>query len=262
MVSIARIERSGEMAESYLSEFALRMGPVLCVCLAAFLQSITGFGLVMTAAPLLLFFYDAKIVIITMFFLASCGNALQTAMLWRQVNWCRIWELACGAVVGIPLGFLVFRQLPSDGLKLIVSIVILFSLITMQMKHKRFEENRRNTIFVGILAGIMAMTTGMAGPPLAIYFACTSMPQPVFRATCICYFLFSNFCSLMAFWIGGISVQAAMTEFTFLLPGLLLGIGAGHMAFRFMPTKLVRRMIFMLLYFTCIYNIYVSIIKL
>ena len=47
--------------------------------------------------------------------------------------------------------------------KVAVSIVILFTLVTMEFKRKRFEENRRNTIITGMLAGIMAMTTGMAG---------------------------------------------------------------------------------------------------
>ncbi len=247
--------------ESYLGEFAMREGPLCCVCLAAFLQSITGFGLVMVAAPLLMFFYDAKLVILTMFFLAGCGNALQTVMLHRLVNWARIRELAYGAAIGIPLGYMIFRQLPSEGLRLIVSIVILFSLFIMQLKHRRFEENRRNTIFAGTLAGIMAMTTGMAGPPLAVYFACTSMPPKVFRATCICYFMFSNLASLAAFAVGGYSLVPAVTEFVYLLPGLLIGIVLGNLAFSCMPAGLIRRMIFVLLYLTCIVNIYKAIIN-
>ena len=165
-------------------------GPIFCVFLASFLQSVTGFGLVMVAAPLLMFFYEPKLTIIIMFFLAGCGTSVQLLMLWKQVHWQRIAELLCGALAGIPLGLAVFRHLPGNGLKVAVSIAILFTLVTMELRRKQFEETRKNTIITGVLAGIMAMTTGMAGPPLVLYFAYTSMPQNVFRATCIGYFFF------------------------------------------------------------------------
>lgn len=239
----------------YVAGLSAHAGPVLCVFLAAFLQSITGFGLVMVAAPLLMFFYEPKLTIIIMFFLAACGNSTQLLLLWKQVHWQRIAELGCGALAGIPLGLAVFRQLPGDGLKIVVSVVILFTLSIMELRHKRFEETRRNTILTGMLAGIMAMTTGMAGPPLVLYFAYTSMPQAVFRATCIGYFFFSNLCSLAALWISGIYLGDAVREFVYLLPGLACGIALGNKVFRFMPQQLIRKIIIILLYMTCFYNI-------
>ena len=241
--------------EMYASGLMSHAGPIFCVFLAAFLQSITGFGLVMVAAPLLMFFYEPKLTIIIMFFLAGCGNSVQLLLLWKQVNWQRIAELACGALAGIPLGLVVFRQLPGTGLKVVVSIAILFTLVTMELGRKRFEETRKNTILTGVLAGIMAMTTGMAGPPLVLYFAYTSMPQHVFRATCIAYFFFSNTCSLAALWITGVPLGDATGEFVYLLPGLACGIALGYWAFPYMPKKLIRKIIIILLYGTCIFNI-------
>ena len=241
--------------EMYASGLLSHAGPIFCVFLASFLQSITGFGLVMVAAPLLMFFYEPKLTIVIMFCLAGCGNCAQLLLLWKQVNWQRIAELFCGALVGIPLGVTVFRQLPGNGLKVAGSIVILFTLVPMEFKRKRFEENRRNTIITGMLAGIMAMTTGMAGPPLVLYFAYTTMPQNVFRATCIGYFFFSNLGSLLALWISGVPIGDAVGEFVFLLPGLACGIALGHWAFRFIPQQMIRKMIIILLHVTCIYNI-------
>ena len=241
--------------EMYISGLLSHAGPIFCVFLASFLQSITGFGLVMVAAPLLMFFYEPKLTIVIMFCLAGCGNCVQLLLIWKQVNWQRIAELFCGALVGIPLGVTVFRQLPGNGLKVAVSIVILFTLVTMEFKRKRFEETRRNTIITGMLAGVMAMTTGMAGPPLVLYFAYTTMPQNVFRATCIGYFFFSNLGSLLALWISGVPIGDAVGEFIFLLPGLAGGIALGYWAFPFMPQQLIRRVIFILLCITCFYNI-------
>ena len=224
----------------YVSGLQSHAGPLFCVFLAAFLQSITGFGLVMVAAPLLMFFYEPKLTIIIMFCLAGCGNCAQLLLLWKQVNWQRIAELFCGALAGIPLGVTVFRQLPG---------------VTMEFRRRRFEETRKNTILTGMLAGIMAMTTGMAGPPLVLYFAYTSMPQNVFRATCIGYFFFSNLGSLVALWVTGVPIGEAVGEFLFLLPGLACGIALGHWAFAFMPQQMIRKTIIILLYATCLYNI-------
>lgn len=245
--------------EMYVSGLSAHAGPMLCVFLAAFLQSITGFGLVIVAAPLLMFFYEPKLTIIIMFFLAACGNSTQLLLVWKQVDWRRIEELGCGALVGIPLGLAVFHRLPGGGLKIVVSVTILFMLCIMEWKRKRFEETRRNTIITGMLAGIMAMTTGMAGPPLVLYFAYTSMPQPVFRATCIGYFFFSNLCSLAALWISGVDLGEAAGEFVYLLPGLACGIALGHRLFRFMPQKLIRKIILVLLCMTCFYNIWKAV---
>ena len=242
--------------EMYVSGLLSHAGPIFCVFLAAFLQSVTGFGLVMVAAPLLMFFYEPKLTVIIMFFLAGCGNSVQLLLLWKQVNWLRIGELACGALVGIPLGLAIFRQLPEGGLKVAVSVVILFTLVTMELGRKRFEETRRNTVLTGTLAGIMAMTTGMAGPPLVLYFAYTTMPQNVFRATCIGYFFFSNLFSLVALWIAGVPLGDATGEVVYLLPGLASGIALGHWAFRYMPQQLIRKIIIILLYATCLYNIF------
>ena len=63
--------------EHYLSGVAAHMGPTLAVFFAAFTQSITGFGLVIIAAPLLMFFYEPKLTVPVMLLLACSGNAAQ-----------------------------------------------------------------------------------------------------------------------------------------------------------------------------------------
>ena len=49
--------------EHYLSGVAAHAGPTLAIFFAAFIQSITGFGLVIIAAPLLMFFYEPKLTV-------------------------------------------------------------------------------------------------------------------------------------------------------------------------------------------------------
>ena len=93
----------------------------------------------------------------------------------------------------------------------------------------------------------------------ALYFAYSSMPQPVFRATCISYFFFSNLCSLAALWMAGVYLGDAAGEFVYLLPGLACGIALGHKVYPFMPQLLIRKVIIILLYAVCFYNIWKAV---
>ena len=70
----------------------------------------------------------------------------------------------------------------------------------------------------------------------ALYFAYLSMPQPVFRATCISYFFFSNLCSLAALWMTGVYLGDAAGDFVYLLPGLACGIAWDTRYIRFAPS--------------------------
>lgn len=242
--------------DAYLINLSLHAAPLLCVFLAAFLQSITGFGLVIVAAPLLMFFYDPKLVIPVMILLATCGNIAQTILLHRECQWRIIGYLLLGAVLGQPLGYEIYAAIPAHYLKILISVVVLISLAIMQLRKQEIPLRSRNTMLTGIATGIMAMTTGMAGPPVAMYLASTALTARELRATTIGFFFFSNLISLTTFTLGGVNLAPALHEFIYLVPGLAGGILLGQLTFRFFPVHIIKRIIFTLLYFTCFYTIY------
>ena len=247
--------------ENYLSALATHTGPLLAIFFAAFLQSITGFGLVIVAAPLLMFFYDPKIVVPVMLLLACSGNTVQAFLMRKKANLPLIGHLAIGVVLGVPIGFLVFDYVSSDTLKIWISTVVFLSLLIMQVSHRHIPESRRNTIITGICAGFSSMTTGMAGPPFLIYLAYTKMSAETFRATCFVFFLCCNSMSLIGYLIGGHPLTTAVHEFIYLLPALAAGLSLGHALARFIPTSLLRRLIFLVLYAACLYTIWSVVSK-
>ena len=50
-------------------------------------------------------------------------------------------------------------------------------------------------------------------------------------------------------------IAPALGECIYLLPALVLGILIGHAIFAYVPKALIRRLIFVLLYITCLYTI-------
>ena len=242
--------------ENYLAALASHTGPLLAIFFAAFLQAITGFGLVIVAAPLLMFFYDPKIVVPVMLLLACSGNTVQSYLMRKKANFPLIGYLVIGVVLGVPIGFLVFDYVSSDTLKVWISTVVFLSLLIMQISHRHIPESRRNTILTGVCSGFSSMTTGMAGPPFLIYLAYTKMSAETFRATCFVFFLCCNSASLIGYLIGGHSLAPAFHEFLYLLPALAVGLTLGHALARFIPTIFLRRLIFFTLYATCLYTIW------
>lgn len=241
--------------ETYLAGLAAHALPITAIALAAFLQSITGFGLIIVGAPLLLLFYDPKLVVPCMLLIASCGNLVQGLMYIKQAALSLVGWLIIGVLLGQPIGIATFNFLSSDTLKIFISAAVMAALALNQLGRWHVRECHRNTIITGFFSGFTSITTGMGGPPFLIYLANIKIPVDRIRATCFCYFFFCNVTSLCAFHISGLSLGPALGEFIYLLPGLVVGIIIGHLCYSYIPKKFISRLIFALLYITSLYTI-------
>lgn len=236
--------------EAYLFGLAAHILPLICVVAAAILQSLTGFGLAIVTAPLLMLFYDAKTVVSVVLLLCVCGNFIQSILHLREANLRLVGFLYFGVLVGQPIGFQIFDAVASDTLKLLINFMVLISLLVMQVAHAHFHETNWNAVKAGVLSGITSVTTGMGGPPFLIYIAHTKMTPRVLRATCFLFFFLCNVTSLATHELGGYSIGAAFMEFLYLMPGLFLGLLLGNALYRFVPKGWLRQAIFVLLYVT------------
>ena len=236
--------------------FASHAGPLLAVFLAAFLQSITGFGLVMIMAPLLMMFYEPKFAVILVIIIASCGNISQALMLRKETRYKTILWLFIGSLAGQPVGYLMYHLFPSEAVRLWVNLIVLFSITLMLICHWKIRQCTRNTAITGAISGITSISSGIGGPPLLIYFASTDMTPAVLRATSISFFAVGNVCVLISYVLGGVNVMPAIHEAVYLLPALAVGIGLGHFVFPHIPSKLFRKILLFVMYVICSYSVY------
>ncbi len=244
------------MPDLSAAAFGAHLAPAACVFAAAFLQSATGFGLVMIAAPLLMYFYDPKLVIVIVALVACCGNVAQSFFLRRHTDFPLVGWLTLGALIGQPIGLRIYQAIPSVWLKLIVSVVILLSLTLMQAFHVHAEIRPRNSVITGLIAGTSATTTGMSGPPLILYFSHARMTPVEIRGVACTFFAASNILALTAFYLGGVDFSAALREAPYILPGLALGIAAGYVAAGRVPAKEFRQILFVILVVMCLHTIW------
>ena len=241
--------------------FAAHGGALMVVFIASFLQSITGFGLVMIMAPLLMLFYDPKFAVILVIIIASFGNISQAVMLRKETAFRTILWLFVGSLAGQPLGHLFYRSFPSEVIRLWVNVIVLFSITAMLLANWKVRQCRRNTLITGAVAGVTSVSAGIGGPPLLIYFASTDMPPSTLRATSITFFAACNVCVLISYAVTGVNVMPAVQEAVMLLPALLTGIGLGYLVFPHIPSKLFRKILFAVLYIVCSYSVYTAFVK-
>ena len=229
--------------------------PWLTIFAASFLQSITGFGLIMVASPFLLLFYDAKFTILLVLFIALCSNTIQFCLLYKDASRPMVIGLITGSLCGILPGICIYQSISSNTLKLIVGCIILGFLLLRHIVHLVVQQNRRNSILAGALSGLLYMTTGMGGPPLVLYFTYAHLAPKLQRATCVVYFFFGNFLSLGAFLLSGTDIWPAAKEAAVLLPSLAVGLLAGYRIFPYVSAALFQKIILSMLYIACIYTI-------
>ncbi|MBQ9241016.1 MAG: sulfite exporter TauE/SafE family protein [Duodenibacillus sp.] len=239
-----------------LETLVAHLPPIVCVFTAAFLQAITGFGLVIIAAPLLMFFYDPKLVVLMMVFLSLCSNTWQSLFVFRQAHHQTVFWMIVGAIVSQPIGFFVYDAITPDGLRMFIGVLLLISLIVMQTFKVKIPISPRNSAITGSACGLMSITTGMGGPPLILYTAYSDLSASQIRATCILFFFFNNIVSIATYVVGGAAMAGAIKEAVWLLPGIFLGVACGSYAFHRVSAGLFRKIIFTMLLGMCLYMIW------
>ena len=227
--------------ELSLSGLLAHLLPLGCVLAASFLQSLTGFGLAIVLAPLLMFFYDAKEVVSLVLLICVTGNLVQGVMHVRDADRKLVACLFAGVILGQPLGAWIFFTLSSDTLKFCINAMVLASLLLTGIA---------NAVKAGVRSGITSATTGMGGPPFLLYMAHTRIPPQTLRATCFAFFFLCNIASLASHAIGGMSLTFVLTEYVYLLPGLAAGILLGDALFPYLPKTWIRKSINILLLVT------------
>lgn len=116
------------MLTAYLAGVEGHLAPALVIFFSAVLQSITGFGLVIVAAPLLMIFYDPKLTVPIMLLLACCANFCQGLFALRTANLKLVGFLYLGVLCGQPLGFWAFDHASSAMLKVFIRRLIFILL--------------------------------------------------------------------------------------------------------------------------------------
>lgn len=192
---------------------------LIAVTLGAALQSLSGIGIAVIAAPVLVLidpaFLPAPILSL------GCTLCLLNTVRYRQTLQFGNTRLALyGRLPGVLLGIILLTLLSQQILMVGFALLIILS-VTLTYRHIKLHQTPRNLIIAGFFSGVMGTSTSVGGPPIALIYQ-NSKPEQA-RAELGLYFLIGTLMSLSAlFWSDNVTAKQVQLTLQ-MMPGIALG---------------------------------------
>lgn len=173
----------------------------LIIFLTNIVQTITGFAGSMLAMPFLLLIMsmsDAKILIVIVGVFWSLWMLVRN---FKKVNWKFVWILSLIMSIGIIIGVLLLKIVPTKIALLIMGLVIISAAIK-NLIGKNIDTNNKMLEFIfGIFSGIMQGMVLMGGPFLVLVANSYLKDREEYRTTLAVLWLVINFVLLFVYWL-------------------------------------------------------------
>ncbi|MFQ6171456.1 TSUP family transporter [Oryzobacter sp. R7] len=145
--------------------------PVLVVVLAGVLTGVTGFGFSVLSVPLLLLVLPPREVVVIALCLVPLTSAvlLLSPSLRGQVRARTVGALTACSVIGLPVGIVVFEHVDPMWVTGLMGVVLAAYAGYGLAGSGRVAVHRHWVVPSGVLGGILATSTGLSGPAVAMY---------------------------------------------------------------------------------------------
>jgi uncharacterized membrane protein YfcA len=207
----------------------------------AFVQSATGFGFALVAAPIFLIAMDSVKAIIVLVALHVVQSAMLVPRLWRHAPSQLLLPMMAGSLAGMPIGLAILSHLDLQTLKLAVGLVLLLSTALLAAREvgwlsafgarSAISEARITTAgSVGFLSGLLTALLVMPGPPLIVYSASLDIEKIKSRALSLTLFGFCYVATTVFHAVTGNLTQDAWQWLAILVPAVIVGTYLGDRA--------------------------------
>jgi len=207
---------------------ALLTAALLAVFLGSVLSGMIGFGFALIAVPLLTLVLSPQTVVpmVRLQSLLTSAMVGLSARRWLDVR--RMWLLIVASLVGLPLGAYLLTVWDVNTLKVFIGAVTVLSAASMLLGVElQIGDGPLVRAPVGFLSGVLGGSTGMAGPPVVIFFSGQGVEKQTFRANLALLFVVQNVFSIPLYMAGGIMTRSVLVYTIVLLPALLIGAPLG-----------------------------------
>ncbi|GHE06594.1 membrane protein [Allgaiera indica] len=126
---------------------------------------------------------------------------------WRRSDKRRVFLMAGGAVLGIPLGTIALITLDRLTMRWVIS-GITCALLALLVSGWRYHGRPRSiaTVLVGAMSGLFSGIAGAGGPPVIAYWLGSPEPHSFIRANIVGYFAVATVISVVSYCVGGLFV--------------------------------------------------------
>ena len=232
----------------------------IIVFAAAALQAITGSGFAIAATPFLLLVIVSRESILISSFLSFFIAVVMVPRIRHHVCVSLFKRLVIGSIAGAPLGLWLFVSLPIDTIKLIVAVVVLkvsvFAIWRWFYPAGNGSEQTSSShikwleLATGLAAGVLTVSIGMPGVPLAMYFVQGHFMKEQVRSTTLSFFVVIYIVSMALQALAGQITMETVRFSATLVPATLCGIAAGMKMFGRINQRMFQMLINLILLYT------------
>lgn len=203
----------------------------VAILVASFVRGYSGFGftaIIVTAASLVT---DPLHLVPVVIIADICLTVQMARGVWVHIDWRRVWLLALGTAVGVPLGVWAIAQVGGDTARAVISVYILI-MCGVLLAGWRMAQSAGPTahIATGAIAGL-ANGAAVGGLPVAAFFAAQPIPAATFRATLVAFFTIMDLGTLPTMGLFGMITTETWIATAMGLPLMILGVSLGTRQF-------------------------------
>lgn len=200
------------------------------ICIAAFLQSISGFGFSLLAMPLLSTVVDIREAVVIATICGLFTNVVHITKDHHLVDHSIARRISLSALVGMPLGIILLSAFSATQMRVAISSITIVLVVLMMRKFSLREENTRADVVLGAISGVLATSVSTNGPPLIFLLQSKRLEPSCFRATLAYVFTISGSASFVLLMLAGKGSVAAFQFSLLSLPAMYLGTLMGRRA--------------------------------
>jgi uncharacterized protein len=219
------------------------------IFLAAFTQSLAGFGSALVAMAILPPLLGLQITTPLVALLTLVLEIGLVIYFREALNVKNIWRVVAAALVGIPLGVLYLKQVNETVAMFILGLVITGYAVYGLLKFRlpRLEHTAWGYL-AGLFAGLLGGAYNTSGPPVIMYAACRGWEPAEFKGNLQGFFLVSSLVVASSHGIGGSFTPDIWRYFFLSLPFLGLGSLSGLLLDKRINPAVFRQLILVLLF--------------
>ena len=240
------------MFEIFLSLFNTNLlAAALIAALSGVMHGYTGFGAALFMVPLLTLLFGPVDAIVLMVVIAIFGSAQLYPRAASNAQWRQLIPVILAVTFSTPLGVYLLFSLDADTVRRAMGgFVLLAALILMSGWVYKGPRGIVASMIAGGLSGVVNGSTGVGGPPLAIYFLSAPSPPAVQRANIVIAVTTIVSISLVSLIVAGAVDGEAFMRGLVLIPAYVAGTWFGSYLFTIAPQEYFRRVALWLLLVT------------
>jgi uncharacterized membrane protein YfcA len=220
----------------------------LVVTSAGFINSLTGFGFIIIAAPFLIQLLPPKEAASIALVLGIILTAVVTLRERKTIAIKVVLQMFVAAIFGIPVGTALLVGMNPAAIKVTVGSIVVGVTIALT-RGVRLPTSREFplSLAAGFLSGILSGISGMSGAIAAIFFMSEGWPPERVRPTIACFNLIVSLVTILWLFSTGIVGQTECIFSLTFLPAVALGIALSSLVYKKIQTRYFRPLTFFLI---------------